>query len=173
MESTRDTAERAADPTLLTIMVSAVPIIEFRICSSTTGTRRLRIIRLVNICCCSIVSSPTLSIKLSFICLYFINPAIFDIIPFSGTFSNIFSVFFCKTIQTLSPMLYCNRNQQKHIPVCFCCQNSEKDILYAENYYIYHFPGGFRNFDFILSPEQRFFQTYPDYHETRRSCHSS
>lgn len=58
MESTSDTAERAADPTLLTIMVSAVPIIEFKICSSTTGTRRLRIIRLVNICCCSIVTSP-------------------------------------------------------------------------------------------------------------------
>ena len=32
-------------------------IIEFKICSSTTGTRRLRIIRLVNICCCSIVTS--------------------------------------------------------------------------------------------------------------------
>ena len=37
MESTRDTAEIAALPTLLTIMVSAIPIKEFKSCSTIIG----------------------------------------------------------------------------------------------------------------------------------------
>ena len=42
MESTNDTADIAADPTLLTIMVSTVPIKEFNTCSKMTGISRLR-----------------------------------------------------------------------------------------------------------------------------------
>ena len=52
IESTSDTAEIAADPTLLTIIVSAVPIIEFNNCSRTTGIRIPAIILFENICCC-------------------------------------------------------------------------------------------------------------------------
>ena len=51
IESTSDTAEIAADPTLLTIIVSAVPMMEFNNCSSMIGTKRARIILLLNICC--------------------------------------------------------------------------------------------------------------------------
>ena len=47
MESTKETAEIAADPTLLTIMLSAVPIREFKICSTISGTRRIRRSRLL------------------------------------------------------------------------------------------------------------------------------
>jgi len=50
IESTSDTAEIAADPTLLTIIVSAVPIREFRICSTTTGTSNAHSCLLVNRC---------------------------------------------------------------------------------------------------------------------------
>ena len=42
MESTSETAEMAADPTLLTIMVSTVPIRQERSCSTMMGTRSLR-----------------------------------------------------------------------------------------------------------------------------------
>ena len=42
MESTRDTAEIAADPTLLTIIVSAVPIREESSCSTMIGTKSFR-----------------------------------------------------------------------------------------------------------------------------------
>ena len=59
IESTNDTAEIAAEPTLLTIMVSAVPMIEFNNCSSTTGIRRLQIMRLENICCCCSIFHST------------------------------------------------------------------------------------------------------------------
>ena len=54
MESTRETAEIAADPTLLTIMVSAVPIKEFNSCSRMTGTRMLFSILFEKRCFCSI-----------------------------------------------------------------------------------------------------------------------
>ncbi len=40
IESTSDTAEIAADPTLLTIIVSAVPMMEFNNCSSMIGTKK-------------------------------------------------------------------------------------------------------------------------------------
>ena len=63
MESTNDTAEIAAEPTLLTIMVSAVPMIEFNNCSSTTGISRFRIMRFVNICCCCSIFLPQLPHK--------------------------------------------------------------------------------------------------------------
>ena len=52
MESTRDTADIAAEPTLLTIMVSTVPIREFSTCSKITGINRVRSILFVKICCC-------------------------------------------------------------------------------------------------------------------------
>ena len=39
MESTRDTAEMAAEPTLLTIMVSTVPIRQLKSCSTIMGMR--------------------------------------------------------------------------------------------------------------------------------------
>lgn len=41
IESTNDTAEIAADPTLLTIIVSAVPMMEFRSCSRTTRYQKI------------------------------------------------------------------------------------------------------------------------------------
>ncbi len=41
MESTSETAEIAAEPTLLTIMLSAVPIREVRNCSATSGIRSI------------------------------------------------------------------------------------------------------------------------------------
>ena len=44
IESTNDTADIAAEPTLLTIIVSAVPITEFNSCSNITGTRIAAII---------------------------------------------------------------------------------------------------------------------------------
>ena len=55
MESTRDTADIAAEPTLLTIMVSTVPIREFSTCSKITGINRVRSILFVKICCCSFI----------------------------------------------------------------------------------------------------------------------
>ena len=39
MESTKETAEMAAEPTLLTIMVSIVPIREDRSCSTMIGIK--------------------------------------------------------------------------------------------------------------------------------------
>ena len=63
MESTSETAEIAADPTLLTIIVSAVPIMEFSNCSNTTGTNKAQIIRFENMCCCFILSFiPSISV---------------------------------------------------------------------------------------------------------------
>ena len=47
-----------ADPILLTIIVSAVPIIEFNNCSRTTGIRIPAIILFENICCCFTFSAP-------------------------------------------------------------------------------------------------------------------
>jgi len=61
IESTSDTAEIAADPILLTIIVSAVPIIEFNNCSRTTGIRIPAIILFENICCCFTFSVITFS----------------------------------------------------------------------------------------------------------------
>ena len=100
MESTSDTAERAADPTLLTIMVSAVPIIEFKICSRTTGTRRLRIIRLVNICCCSIVTSSApliydLTKQKKIVCILSITLSL-TLYPFPALFPIYFLCFLYK-----------------------------------------------------------------------------
>ena len=51
MESTSDTAEIAALPTLLTIMVSAIPIKEFKSCSTIIGRSSVRSCLLENIIC--------------------------------------------------------------------------------------------------------------------------
>lgn len=51
MESTRDTAEIAALPTLLTIMVSAIPIKEFKSCSTIIGRSSVISCLLENIIC--------------------------------------------------------------------------------------------------------------------------
>ena len=70
IESTNDTAEIAADPTLLTIIVSAVPIREFRICSTTTGTSNAHSCLLVNKCfLCP--SSVSMFFPHSFHCSFF------------------------------------------------------------------------------------------------------
>ena len=47
-ESTSDTAAMACEPTLLTIMVSAMPISEARICSSIRGIRSAHSCFLIN-----------------------------------------------------------------------------------------------------------------------------
>ena len=48
IESTRETADMAAAPTLLTMMVSAVPIREFKSCSTIRGTSSAHRARLLN-----------------------------------------------------------------------------------------------------------------------------
>ncbi len=61
MESTSDTAEMAAEPTLLTIIVSIVPIREESSCSIMTGIRSFRKSLLLKGCCEAVFTGGLLS----------------------------------------------------------------------------------------------------------------
>ena len=57
IESTSDTPESAAAPTLLTIMESAIPIREFRNCSAIIGISNRRSFLLLKMCLSFILHS--------------------------------------------------------------------------------------------------------------------
>ena len=77
IESTSDTDEIAAEPTLLTIIVSTVPISEFNSCSKINGSKIRLKSALLNICFCSMILFPPFAFYILTVPSFFVNPFLF------------------------------------------------------------------------------------------------